>query len=103
VWVRILDAREGLLPGSFVRGTVVVERRRSVLTVPRAALRDDARPTISVIRGGVVDVRSVEIGLTEGNRVEVTGGLREGELVVVLGPKDLAAGTRVIVVNQGKR
>jgi len=89
----------GLLPGTFVRGSVVVERRAGVLTVPRAALRSDGRPTVWVVRDGVVDVRPVTIGLAAGERVEVTGGVRAGEQVVVLGPERLAQGAKVKIVK----
>jgi hypothetical protein len=103
VRLRLIDPPATLQPGTFVRGAVVVERRVGVLTMPRAALHDDARPTVRVVSGGIVDVREVTIGLSERNRVEVIRGVTEGEQVVVLGPEDLVAGTKVTVVNQGKR
>lgn len=104
VRLRIVDEPDGrLLPGTFVRGAVVVERRVGVLTVPRAALRGGAHPTVWVVTGGVVNVRAVRTGLIEGNRVEVVSGVRGGEHVVVLGPEDLVDGAKVTVVNQGKR
>ncbi len=103
VRLHLIDAPATLQPGTFVRGAVVVERRMGVLTVPRAALRGDAHPTVWVVAGGVVNVRAVRTGLIEGNRVEVVSGVRGGEHVVVLGPEDLVAGTKVTVVNQGKR
>lgn len=103
VHLRLIDPPATLQPGTFIRGAVVVERRVGVLTMPRAALHDDARPTVRVVSGGIVDVREVTIGLSERNRVEVIRGVTEGEQVVVLGPEDLVAGTKVTVVNQGKR
>lgn len=103
VRLRIIGETPGtLLPGSFVRGTIVVERRRGALTVPRAALRGDGRPAVWVVRDGTIEVRVVTTGLTAGNRVEVTG-LREGEQVVILGPEHLAPGTRVTVTRQEQR
>jgi len=93
----------GLFPGTFVRGVVVVERRVGVLTVPRAAIRSDGRTTVWVVHDGVVDPRPVTVGLGSAGRVEVTDGLRAGELVVVLGPERLAPGAKVKVVQQRSR
>ncbi|MDR7470548.1 MAG: efflux RND transporter periplasmic adaptor subunit [Armatimonadota bacterium] len=93
----------GLLPGTFVRGRVVVERRVGVLTVPRAAVRSDGRTEVWVVRNGVVDPRPVTVGLAAAGRVEVTDGLRAGELVVVLGPDRLVPGAKVKVVQYRSR
>lgn len=93
----------GLLPGTFVRGSVVVERRVGVPTVPRAAIRSDGRTTVWVVREGFVDSRPVTVGLAAAGRVEVADGLRPGELVVVLGPERLTPGARVKVVQQRSR
>lgn len=88
-----------LVPGTFVRGSVVVERRPGVLTVPRAALRSDGRTSILVVKDGVVEVRDAVTGLTQGNRVQVIAGVHAGEQVIVLGPERLAAGSRVKITN----
>jgi multidrug efflux pump subunit AcrA (membrane-fusion protein) len=92
-----------LLPGSFVRGTIVVERRRDALTVPRAALRGDGRLSVWVVAEGKVAVRPVTTGLSAGGRVEVLSGVAQGEEVIVLGPESIAAGTRVMVTRREQR
>ncbi|HEV8338794.1 MAG TPA: efflux RND transporter periplasmic adaptor subunit [bacterium] len=92
-----------LLPGSSVRGTIVVERRRDALTVPRAALRGDGRPSVWVVTEGKVAVRPVRTALTTGGRVEVLSGVREGEEVIVLGPESITADTRVRVTRRVSR
>jgi len=97
------DPSAALLPGSSVRGTIVVERKRDVLTVPRAALHGDGRPTVWVVAQEKVEVRSVTTGLTTGGRVEVSSGVREGEEVIILGPESIAAGTRVRVTRRESR
>jgi len=104
VRLRISDGTApSLLPGSFVRGVIVVQRRSGVLTVPRAALRGDERPVVWVVQNGAIAVRPVTTGLTAGNRVEIITGLREGDEVVTLGPERLAAGTRVTVTRREQR
>jgi len=88
-----------LVPGTFVRGSVVVERRPGVLTVPRAALRSDGRTSILVVKDGVIDVRDAVTGLSMGDRVQIVAGAHEGEQVVILGPERLAAGAKVKIVS----
>lgn len=103
VRLRLVAPPPGVLPGTFVRGAIVVERRRGVLTVPRAALRRvDGRDVVWLVEGGVVRVRPVAVGLTQDARVEVRRGVRAGDLVVTLGPEAVTEGTRVTVVREGR-
>jgi multidrug efflux pump subunit AcrA (membrane-fusion protein) len=92
-----------LLPGTFVRGDIIVDRRENVLTVPREALENGAQPTVRVVMGNVVRSRRVQVGVSQDERVEVTGDIREGELVVTLGPEDLPDGAKVIITRQVNR
>ncbi len=86
-------------PGVFARGEIVVEQRPNVLLVPKSAIIGGEQPTIRVVFGDTIQVRPVTLGLTAGDRVEVTTGVTQGERVVVLGPEDLPAGAKVRVVN----
>ncbi|HET8678604.1 MAG TPA: efflux RND transporter periplasmic adaptor subunit [bacterium] len=86
-------------PGVFTRGAIVVEERPNALLVPKAAITGGDQPTIRVVVSDTVQVRPVTLGLTAGDRVEVTTGVTQGERVVVLGPEDLSSGTKVRVVN----
>jgi HlyD family secretion protein len=68
--------------GAFAKGVIEVDRRTG-LTVPLSAVtwrRDEA--TVQVIDAGVARIRPVKLGLSGAGRVEVTEGLREGDLVV---------------------
>ena len=86
-------------PGVFARGEIVVEERPDALLVPKAAIAGGDQPTIRVVVGDTVQVRPVTLGLTAGDRVEITTGVTKGERVVVLGPEALPTGTKVRVVN----
>lgn len=86
-------------PGVFARGEIVVEERPDALLVPKAAITGGDQPTIRVVVGDIVQVRPVTLGLTAGDRIEVTTGVTKGERVVVLGPEALPTGTKVRVVN----
>ena len=69
-----------------------------VALAPQAAIRTDAdRSVVFVIKGDRVERRAVQLGGTDGDRVEVLAGLHEGDRVVVSPPHDLGDGAKVQV------
>ncbi|MBI2246525.1 MAG: efflux transporter periplasmic adaptor subunit, partial [Armatimonadetes bacterium] len=94
--ITLIDPPTGLLPGTFVRAAIVVERRSETLLIPRQALR--AGGEVAIVEGGVARLRTVTTGLEQGALIEVTAGLRGGEQVIVLGPEALRDGQPVKVV-----
>jgi RND family efflux transporter MFP subunit len=99
VRLRLGTVPPGAVPGMFARGEITVERREGVLLVPRAAIVGDQRPVVRVVADGVIQIRTVTLGLTQGDLVEVLSGLTAEQVVVVLGPESLPAGTAVQIVR----
>lgn len=99
VRLRLSAGAEIARPGTFGRGEIIVEERTGVLLIPRTAVINGARATVRVVANDTVQVRAVTLGVEQDGRVEVRHGVAAGERVVVLGPEDLASGTRVRVVN----
>jgi membrane fusion protein (multidrug efflux system) len=78
-----------LKPGMFARVEVFVDSRKQALTIPMEALRvGEARPSVMVVRNGVVEAVSLELGVSDGQLVEVRRGLGEQDEVILQG-KDL--------------
>jgi RND family efflux transporter MFP subunit len=78
-----------LKPGMFARVELAVETRANALTIPAEALRlGEGRPSVMVVRAGVVQVAPVELGVADARGVEVLRGLAEGDQVILQG-KDL--------------
>ena len=73
--------REGLT----VTVSILVEERNDVLLVPNAAITYQGRQTYvqMISPDGVIEERSITIGISNWQYTEVTDGLREGEEVVV--------------------
>jgi Putative peptidoglycan binding domain/Calx-beta domain len=74
--------------GSQVSITVVDQQINDALTVPIAAVSQngsgqDVVRTVSLAQGGRVTPVPVTTGLTEGSYIQITGGLRLGQLVIV--------------------
>jgi RND family efflux transporter MFP subunit len=101
-----LDPR--LLPDMGVKVTFLREediaaaaRAQPTTLVPKAALidgqTDNGNGFVFVVAGEAVERRAVNVGGTDGDRVEVIAGLRPGERVVVSPPSNLIDGAKVAV------
>jgi len=95
-----VHAPEALLrPGAFAQGRVVVAAAEPALTLPSAAVVSFAGlDKAYVVRDGRTEERRLTLGRREAARVEVLGGLAEGE-EVVLAPDKLGGGVAVRVAN----
>lgn len=107
---RVTAALEGrvegrrLLPGMLVRLRVVTDRRSGVLAVnKRAVLREGDQSLVYVARDGIAERVLVEEGLSDATFVEVRpigpSQLFEGDLVIVVGNRDLEDGAEVAIDN----
>lgn len=86
-----------LKPGMFVRVTVVLERVADAVVVPEPALtRRGDRPGVFVVSddGRSVTWREVQVGIRQGDRVQVTGEGVEGR-VVTLGQQLVEDGSAI--------
>jgi membrane fusion protein, multidrug efflux system len=96
-----LPGQEDLVGGLFARAAVRVGTTKQALVVPPSALvRDGARPDEAqafVVVGGKAERRAVGLGVEGAAAVQVTKGLRAGEVVVLDPPSTLGSGTTVEV------
>lgn len=74
----------GLLPGMNAEGSIIIEQRTDVLTLPRAVVRarSDGTALIEVWNGSTIESRTVKVGLRGDVYVEILEGLSEGDQVV---------------------
>lgn len=85
-----------LIPGMYAYADIALDRISGALVVPVLALdRDEQRTSVMVVSGGRTERRDVKVGLELPDRVEITSGLREDELVVVGSRSQLKAGVSV--------
>lgn len=97
--VELDNASGELKPGMFARVGVVFEHRSDVLSIPAAALLENApQPTVFIVDNGRAAPRRVRLGLSHEGRVEVQDGLDGTEQVVINGQNSLKAGLGVRVV-----
>lgn len=75
--------RYGLMPGYSADVEVIVDVRDEALRVPTEAVIEDERIMVLNTDTGLLEERTVEIGLGNWEFTEITDGARNGELVVL--------------------
>jgi RND family efflux transporter MFP subunit len=106
-----------LKPGMYARVHLTVNTRSNALTIPRAALVDlegksgvfvaaqpDAAKPAATSSGGQAPALTarfmpVEVGIRDGEHIEITSGLREGERVITTGAGALKDGDRIVAAG----
>jgi RND family efflux transporter MFP subunit len=90
-----------LKSGMFGKVSFKEKSGESRLVVSRDALVGSIKnPQVFVVENGVVHLRNITIGNVYDTNLEVMGGLRSGDKVVVNGQNNLDENTAVYVINQ---
>lgn len=100
-FVRIaIDAADAPTLGLFGTALVNLGKRDGVLVVPSAAMRGAVADGAEVVvcKKGTADVRTVHVGWRDGDRVEVTGGLGEGDHIAIDHVLGLETGAPIVEV-----
>lgn len=104
VIAEVPNSAETLKGGLFAKGKIITGSRNSVLLLPRAALlswdTDSRKGSVFVVAGDTARLRQVTTGTVSGDLVEVTGGLKTGEVYAVRGGFTLKDGDRVAAASQ---
>lgn len=92
-----------LYPSQFVNARLLVETLHGAVLVPTAAIQRSPQSTyVYVVKpDATVEMRDVEVQLTEGEDTAVRKGLSPGEVVVVDGVDKLQPGSAVALAKEG--
>ena len=96
---------ESLFPNQFVNVRLLVDTVKDATIVPVAAIQR-GQPGIFVYlvkADDTVEIRVVELGVTDGERVVVTKGLQVGDQVVIDGTDRLREGAKIRKPSAGPR
>jgi RND family efflux transporter MFP subunit len=92
------NVNDGLRPGMVTSIHVLVDQKSDALTVPSDALFErDEKDYIYSVASGRARLVEVAVGTDNGDSVEITHGVAEGDTVVFRGQYRLADGARVKV------
>jgi HlyD family secretion protein len=84
VTVSLTNPDPAVKPGMTANVNIVVDERQNALTVPNRAVRTQGRQRfVTVMYEGQLIQTPVQIGLSNDSMTEITGGLKEGDEVVV--------------------
>jgi RND family efflux transporter MFP subunit len=103
VEVTIPNASGKLQPGAFARGAILTHVEGGVVFVPKDAVITFAgvSKVFTIADGKAVD-HTVQMGVTQGNLIEITRGLEAGGEVIVTNTAKLAGGAPV-TIETGKK
>lgn len=102
VWVEIPNPGEALKPGTSVHCKIVAEAFKAAAVVPASAIlpgEEGGTAVLVVTPDGIAHRRPVQLGVREGNKIQVLNGVRPGEEVVVVGGLGLDDKAKVKVID----
>lgn len=93
-----------LLPGMLVRLEIITDRRPEALVAPKRSIRREGdRSTIQIVSNGVARSVAIVEGFSDDEWIEVSpvgeAKLAAGQLVVVVGNRDLEDGAEVVATD----
>jgi len=103
VWVQAENPGEKMKPGGTVRVSVRADLIQETLLVPAAALlnSDEGGEKVMVVgKDSLAHERKVKVGIREGNRVQILGGVTEGEKVITSGGLGLDDKAKVVIKSE---
>ncbi len=86
-----------LWPSQFVNAHLLLEVRKNAITVPAAALQRGPDGTFAYVvdANNTVQMKALQVALTQGSTAVITSGLQAGDKVVTDGQEKLQVGSRV--------
>ena len=104
VWIEAPNPGEKLRSGVTVKISAVAQTINNTVIIPQAALLPTAEgETVAMVVGSdmIAHERKVEVGVKQGDKVQILAGLKPGEKVVSVGGLGLEDGAKV-KVDTGK-
>jgi RND family efflux transporter MFP subunit len=128
--IEVSNSGYRLKPGMYSRVNLTIDTRKDAITIPRNALVDfegksgvfvaaEAAPSPEGTRGGAASATSapspapsptmtakfmpVQVGIRDGEHIEVTSGLNDGVRVITTGASALKDGDRIVAAGGGGR
>ena len=101
VWIEAANPDGRLRPGTTVNVQMVAQTLNNAVVVPASALlkTPEGETTVMIVSDDRAHQVSVETGIREGDRVQITKGLSGGETVIVSGAYGLPDNTKVKIAE----
>jgi HlyD family secretion protein len=101
VWIGAVNPDGRLRPGTTVNVQMIAQTLNDAIVVPVSALlkTPDGQTTVMIVKDDRAHQVSVETGIRQGDRVQITKGLSGGEAVIMTGAYGLPDNTKVKVAE----
>jgi HlyD family secretion protein len=102
VWVEVPNPGEQLKPGTAVHAKIIVEIFKASAVVPAPAIlpgEEGGTAVLVVTPDSIAHKRPVQLGVREGDKVQVLNGVRPGEEVVIVGGLGLDDKAKVKIID----
>lgn len=87
-----------LKPGMFARAQLIIEVHKNVpVILKEAVVGREPNLYVYIIENKKAVLRKITLGIRQGGSIEIPDGLKEGDLVVIMGQQKLRDGASVIV------
>lgn len=92
-----IDNKDNIIkPGMFANVNLVTDKKENVITVPsESVVIKDGESIVYTVKDSVAHVNKVEIGIDNGEIVEIIKGINQGQVVVNKGQNYLEEGSKV--------
>jgi multidrug efflux pump subunit AcrA (membrane-fusion protein) len=103
IWVQAENPEEKMKPGGTVRVSIRADLIQDTVLVPAAALlnSDEGGEKVMIVdKDSKAHERKVTVGIREGNRVQILGGVNPGEKVVTSGGLGLDDKAKVTIKSE---
>lgn len=99
VTIAVTDKSGMLKPGMFTRVQIVYDTKENAILVPKSAiLEKNQGESVFVIKDSVAYKKKIKTGYSNGDNIEITEGLSEGEIVVTAGQNSLTDSSLVEII-----
>jgi membrane fusion protein (multidrug efflux system) len=99
--IEIPNQSNRLKPGMYARVNLTIEQRANALVVPANAVVDrDGQRGVFLAEDSTAAFRPVQVGIEDGTRVEILGGLTEADRIITTGAAALQSGDRIVLAGQ---
>jgi len=90
-------------PGMFAEVSLATRISQNVVVVPMVAVVDQgSRQTIFVVENGEAISRAIQLGINDGQNIEVISGIEAGDEIIIRGQHIVGHGYSVVVVEGGE-
>jgi multidrug efflux pump subunit AcrA (membrane-fusion protein) len=102
VWIEAENPGERLKPGASVHAVIVTEMFKAATVVPVSAIlpgEEKGTAVLTVSADSTAHKKQVELGVREGDKVQILSGVKPGEEVVVVGGLGVDDKAKVKIIN----